>query len=453
MTLCYAVSAVVLTPEYLKAYCKEERMKNNDIYTTPELNDKLYLHYKGFRKIQALEAYTGLKVIWLEGNGLDEISGLDNQTKLRTLYLHENCIHEMKGLEALTELDTLNLCKNFITSIAGLERCKKLQTLMLAHNHLATADDLRHVLAVPSLVSLDLQHNRLDDVAVLGVLSALPDLRVLYLMGNPVVKQIRYYRKTVIAACPRLMYLDDRPVFVDERRRVDRWKQAFDETGDYEKAAEAERAEIVAIRDEKREAEQRNFRAFDAMVQEGKRTRDEREKAAEASRQTHGVEHGEEKAGQATNDGEPVVVHPETPALKAAREARRAAILGTTAAVAPDPPALGGGFFAAGATVEEATLERKDKEAKEAAARSKTKALLSEDIWPELVMVPLPATHVATAPPAAMPLLPPPPPLPPQSSSPISPPAAVSSAAPVGVAPPPPPRASTVVATDFDELD
>ena len=32
-----------LTAEYLKDLCKSERMKNNDCYGTPELNDKLYL--------------------------------------------------------------------------------------------------------------------------------------------------------------------------------------------------------------------------------------------------------------------------------------------------------------------------------------------------------------------------------------------------------------------------
>lgn len=158
-----------LTVEWLKAHCKEERMKQNDIYSTPELNDKLYLHYKGFRKIQALEAFINLKVIWLEGNGLDEISGLAHMTKLRTLYLHENCIHELKGLETLGELDTINLSKNFVSKIEGLQGCQKLQTLMLAHNSLTSADDVRHLLEVPSLVSVDVQHNRIDDVAVLEV--------------------------------------------------------------------------------------------------------------------------------------------------------------------------------------------------------------------------------------------------------------------------------------------
>jgi hypothetical protein len=34
------------------------------------------------------------------------------------------------------------------------------------------------------------------------------------------VKQIKHYRKTVIARCKDLRYLDDRPVFEEERRRV-----------------------------------------------------------------------------------------------------------------------------------------------------------------------------------------------------------------------------------------
>jgi len=42
-------------------------------------------------------------------------------------------------------------------------------------------------------------------------------------MGNPVVKDIKHYRKTIIAKCKALRYLDDRPVFEEERRRVTAW--------------------------------------------------------------------------------------------------------------------------------------------------------------------------------------------------------------------------------------
>ena len=58
---------------------------------------------------------------------------------------------------------------------------------------------------------------------VLGILKQLPDLRCLYLKGNPVVSNIRHYRKVVIAAIPTLTYLDDRPIFDTERRCAEAW--------------------------------------------------------------------------------------------------------------------------------------------------------------------------------------------------------------------------------------
>mgnify|MGYP001979096253 CR=1 FL=1 len=72
-----------MTVEFLRSMCKEARSKNLDQYTTPNLNDKLYLHYKGFRKIENLDEYTALKCLWLEGNGLAEISGLEHQPLMK----------------------------------------------------------------------------------------------------------------------------------------------------------------------------------------------------------------------------------------------------------------------------------------------------------------------------------------------------------------------------------
>jgi hypothetical protein len=57
-----------MTPQALLEACKE-----HDGYETPELNDTLYLHFKGFRRIENLHPYTGLKSLWLESNGLTQV--------------------------------------------------------------------------------------------------------------------------------------------------------------------------------------------------------------------------------------------------------------------------------------------------------------------------------------------------------------------------------------------
>ena len=87
------------------------------------------------------------------------------------------------------------------------------------------------------------------------------------------VKKIPHYRKTIVSRCKQLRYLDDRPVFEDERRRVDAWAEGFRIGGTLETAQEAERLEILKIRKEKDEVDERNFRFFEQMMQDGIRER------------------------------------------------------------------------------------------------------------------------------------------------------------------------------------
>ena len=51
-----------LTKDFLKKLLKTDF---KHYYTTPYLTDSLYLHYKGFQKIENLEEFTGLKVIFI----------------------------------------------------------------------------------------------------------------------------------------------------------------------------------------------------------------------------------------------------------------------------------------------------------------------------------------------------------------------------------------------------
>jgi len=46
----------------------------------------------------------------------------------------------------------------------------------------------------------------------------MPELRVLYTQGNPFVSKIKNFKKVMIHELPKLNYLDDRPVFEEDRR-------------------------------------------------------------------------------------------------------------------------------------------------------------------------------------------------------------------------------------------
>lgn len=138
-------------------------------------------------------------------------------------YLQQNCIQTINGLEELHNLDTLNVSYNQIRTLSGLSCCPVLRTLICTNNQLSNLDSLQHLADCKTLHTLDLQNNNISDPAVLEVFKQLPELRCLYLKGNPVVSNTKNYRKSIIAALPELRYLDERPVFDDERRLVTAW--------------------------------------------------------------------------------------------------------------------------------------------------------------------------------------------------------------------------------------
>ncbi|XP_034556463.1 dynein assembly factor 1, axonemal [Notolabrus celidotus] len=208
-----------MTKAFLRNHCKQCKL-----YLTPCLNDTLYLHFKGFSIIENLEEYTGLKCLWLESNGLGRVENLDTQSDLRCLFLQQNLIRKLENLEPLKKLCTLNVSNNYIHVIENISCLPDLSTLHIAHNKLECVGDIEHLRDCHAISVLDLSHNLLHDPEILLVLEAMPDLRVLNLMGNEVLKKIPNYRKTMIVRLKQLTFLDDRPVFPKDRACAEAWE-------------------------------------------------------------------------------------------------------------------------------------------------------------------------------------------------------------------------------------
>ena len=239
----------------------------NGGYETPELNEKLYLHYEGFRRIDNLQPYHQVKALWLESNALSEISGLEQLRELRSLFLQNNLIAKIENLDNLLELRTLDLSGNRLTNLENLSHLESLTTLTLAKNSLKTVESIQELVYCLSVSSLDLSGNELADEAIIIILKQMPKLAVLDLRGNPIVRSMKHYRKRILTSLPSLTYLDDRPVFDSERKAVNAWAE-----GGREAEAEARRRH----REEQRQKEQERAERFRQWQQEVREERAQR---------------------------------------------------------------------------------------------------------------------------------------------------------------------------------
>lgn len=233
---------------------------DKNYYSDPTLNEVIYLTYRGFSKIENLYIFTNLKCLYLQSNIIAKIEGLETLTNLTTLYLNDNLIEKIEGLSTLIDLNLLNLSTNRIERIEGLGGLVKLETLNLSTNLLGKngVNDVIGLLEVVSLNTLDLSDNYIADAGILeDILIKLQHIALINLRGNEVVKKIESYRKRMIAMLNGLKYLDDRPVFTEDRRCA----EAFHRGGLQEEIKEAN-----SISKEKTDREEANREAFREMV-------------------------------------------------------------------------------------------------------------------------------------------------------------------------------------------
>merc|ERR1719471_2640640 len=121
-----------------------------------------------------------------------------------------------------------------------------------------------------------MEGNRIKDPAVVDILVQMPNLKTLYLKGNPFIEKISNYRKTLISRMPNLTYLDERPVDAAERRCAIAWANG---------GKEAERVEREAIRKEEVEKRERQHRKFTEFREACRAQREQEEEKERMARQ------------------------------------------------------------------------------------------------------------------------------------------------------------------------
>jgi dynein assembly factor 1, axonemal len=245
--------SALMTPETLIKCALE-----HEGFETPSLNDCLYLHFKGWSKIENLEPFSELKALWLESNGLQKLEGLEALSKLRCLYIQQNLLTKIENIQSLVSLRILDISQNRLTKLENIGCLPCLETLNASKNALADAESIQELAQCSMLMTLDLSNNALDGEAdeIVEAIASAPRLISFNLTGNPIMKAPQL-RKKFIVRMPKLTYLD-RPVFEPERFAAEAWGR-----GGREAEVNA-RAEYQKLQKEKAEQETRDFKEWKA---------------------------------------------------------------------------------------------------------------------------------------------------------------------------------------------
>jgi hypothetical protein len=249
-------------PIMSKAELKKVALEHGG-YSTPSLNDTLYLHFKGYRRIENLEEYAGLKSLWLHSNGFSQIENLNSLKELRCLFLQNNAFTKIENLDCLTSLVQLDLSENNITCVEGLSHLACLKTLNLSKNLLKDAESIRHLTECNELSAIDLSKNQLSGEDVIDCLADIVNATSINMAGNPVVSKVAYFRKKMIVGCKLLRYLD-RPIFEAERASTEAWARG---------GPDAERETKERLQQAKKDKERNSLVEFRAWQESVRRSR------------------------------------------------------------------------------------------------------------------------------------------------------------------------------------
>lgn len=116
----------------------------------------------------------------------------------------------------------INLSANNLRELRGLAELPELQNLNVSQNHLSDFESVSHLGECSStLTNLDLSHNQI--VYDERFCDLIPQMKVLYLMGNPFVREVEHYRRSIVGRLKNLLYLDERNILQEERELAEMW--------------------------------------------------------------------------------------------------------------------------------------------------------------------------------------------------------------------------------------
>jgi dynein assembly factor 1, axonemal len=150
--------------------------------------------------LSMIQAFSGLKALYLEGNAISVIENMQHMSDLKCLFIAKNVLHGLEGIQQMTALATLDVSHNDLYSLAPLSALVGLQSLNVGHNKLSSAEDIAPLLHCPRLKTLDLEKNRIACPEALNTIMSMP-LALLRLVGNPVVSATKYLTTRAALLC------------------------------------------------------------------------------------------------------------------------------------------------------------------------------------------------------------------------------------------------------------
>lgn len=213
-------SEVEMTESFILEQCQLHRG-----YRTPELNEKLYLHHFGFSALKNLNPYTGCKVLYVSHNAISDLRPLAGLVLLDSLYVSNNAIRSLDSLPDLPSLRLLDVSHNYLSELTGIATVSSIETLLASHNTIHSFG--YEIQKLTKLTSLDVSYNKLSDLEQVNqeLSTVAQSLCTLIFVGNTMVHSASNYRKSIIHLYPSLRFLDEYPVFPDERAKAEAFAQ------------------------------------------------------------------------------------------------------------------------------------------------------------------------------------------------------------------------------------